>query len=69
MKTFLDNNFLLNSPTAEVLYHQYAAPMPVIDYHCHLPPEAIAANTQFENLTQIWLYEIIINGVQCVQKG
>ena len=56
MKTFLDNNFLLNSPTAEVLYHQYAAPMPVIDYHCHLPPEAIAANTQFENLTQIWLY-------------
>ena len=56
MKTFLDNNFLLNNPTAEVLYHQYAAPMPIIDYHCHLPPEAIAANTQFENLTQIWLY-------------
>ena len=55
MKTFLDNNFLLNNITAEVLYHQYAAPMPIIDYHCHLPPEAIAANTQFENLTQIWL--------------
>ena len=56
MKTFLDNNFLLNNATAEVLYHQYAAPMPIIDYHCHLPPEAIAADTQFENLTQIWLY-------------
>ena len=56
MKTFLDNNFLLNNSTAEVLYHQYAAPIPIIDYHCHLPPEAIAANTQFENLTQIWLY-------------
>ena len=56
MKKFLDADFLLNSDTARILYHQYAAPMPIIDYHCHLPPVEIAADTRFENLTQIWLY-------------
>ncbi|MFC4261466.1 glucuronate isomerase [Ferruginibacter yonginensis] len=56
MKNFLDDNFLLNNKTAETLYHQYAKDMPIIDYHCHLPPNHIANNTQFENLTQIWLY-------------
>ncbi len=56
MKNFLDDNFLLNSTTAQTLYHQYAAGMPIIDYHCHLPPAEIAADTRFENLTQIWLY-------------
>ena len=56
MKKFLDADFLLNSDTARILYHQYAAPMPIIDYHCHLPPAEIAADTRFENLTQIWLY-------------
>ncbi len=55
MKKFLDQNFLLNSGTAEKLYHGYAACMPIIDYHCHLPPEQIADDTKFENLTQVWL--------------
>jgi len=55
MKTFLDENFLLQSKTAQTLYHDYAKSMPVIDYHNHLPPEQIAANTQFENITQVWL--------------
>ncbi|MBO9572186.1 MAG: glucuronate isomerase, partial [Chitinophagaceae bacterium] len=56
MKKFLDKDFLLTNKTAEKLYHDYAAPMPVIDYHCHLPPAQIAGDQQFKNLTQIWLY-------------
>jgi glucuronate isomerase len=56
MKPFLDDNFLLQSKTARILYHDYAAKMPIIDYHCHLNPADIAADRKFENLTQIWLY-------------
>jgi glucuronate isomerase len=55
-KQFLDENFLLQSPTAQQLYHEFAKAMPIIDYHNHLPPEQIAQDKQFENLTQIWLY-------------
>ena len=55
MRRFLDRNFLLRSPAAEILYHEYAAEMPIIDYHCHLPAEDIAADRRFENLTQAWL--------------
>ena len=55
MKPFLDDNFLLETKTAEQLYHTYAKGMPIIDYHCHLPPRDIAQDRQFENLTQIWL--------------
>jgi glucuronate isomerase len=56
MKKFLDENFLLQSATAQKLYHDYAKDMPIIDYHCHLPPDQIANDISFENLTQIWLY-------------
>lgn len=56
MKPFLDDNFLLQSDVAEYLYHQHAAHMPVIDYHCHLDPKEIAEDKVFENLTQVWLY-------------
>ena len=55
MKEFLDKNFLLQSNTAEKLYHEHAKNLPIIDYHCHLPPEDIANNRKFETLTQIWL--------------
>jgi glucuronate isomerase len=55
MKAFLTENFLLHSKTAETLYHDYAAQMPIFDYHCHLPPEDIANDRNFENMTQIWL--------------
>lgn len=55
MKKFLDENFLLTTKTSQELYHGYAAKMPIIDYHCHLPPKEIAENTQFENISQIWL--------------
>ncbi|HWJ25763.1 MAG TPA: glucuronate isomerase [Flavisolibacter sp.] len=56
MKKFLDENFLLHSRTAEKLYHDFAKQMPVIDYHCHLPPDQIAGDLNFQNLTHAWLY-------------
>lgn len=56
MKTFLDENFLLDNTTAQTLYHGYAKDMPIIDYHCHLSQAHIAEDTKFENLTQVWLY-------------
>jgi glucuronate isomerase len=56
MKQFLDENFLLKTKTAQRLYHEFAKEMPIIDYHCHLPPQQIAEDTQFENLAQVWLY-------------
>ena len=52
----MDDNFLLQTKTAEILYHEYAAGMPIFDYHCHLPPQLIADDLQFENITQAWLY-------------
>ncbi|MDI9877964.1 glucuronate isomerase [Flectobacillus longus] len=56
MKNFLDDNFLLQTETARTLFHEYAKQMPIIDYHCHLPPDQIAEDKSFENLAQIWLY-------------
>ena len=56
MKTFLDQHFLLQNPTAQRLFHDFAKDMPVIDYHNHLPPDQIASNKCFENITQAWLY-------------
>lgn len=56
MKPFLNEDFLLNNPTAERLYHEYAAPMPVVDYHNHLSPQYIAEDLKFGNLTTAWLY-------------
>jgi glucuronate isomerase len=56
MKAFLDQNFLLQTKTAEKLYHDFAADLPIIDYHNHLPPDQILADANFENLTQAWLY-------------
>lgn len=56
MKPFLNYNFLLNTKTAERLFHEYAKDIPIIDYHNHLPPREIAEDKQFENLTQAWLY-------------
>ena len=55
MKQFLDENFLLSTVTAQRLYYEYAAVMPIIDYHNHLPPDEVAVNKQFENITKVWL--------------
>lgn len=56
MKPFLDTDFLLHTETACGLYHQFAASMPIIDYHCHLNPADIAADRKFSNLTEVWLH-------------
>ena len=56
MKHFLDKDFLLTTETSKLLYHDYAKKMPVIDYHCHLPPKEIAEDLNFNNLTHAWLY-------------
>jgi len=55
VKPFLDENFLLHSDTAVQLYHQFAAGLPIIDYHNHLSPKDIATNRTFNNLTEAWL--------------
>ncbi|MEC5142375.1 Uronate isomerase [Chitinophaga sp. 180180018-2] len=55
MKEFLSEDFLLQTATAKRLYFDYAASMPVIDYHNHLPPDDIAANKTFASLYEIWL--------------
>ena len=56
MKQFLDQDFLLQTDTAKLLYHQHAAKMPIIDYHNHLSPEQIANDHQFNNLSEVWLH-------------
>ena len=56
MGSFIHDNFLLQTKTAQELYHGHAAKMPIFDYHCHIPPQDIAIDRQFANLTQIWLY-------------
>lgn len=55
MKNFMDENFLLQTETAQKLYHEHAAKMPIIDYHCHLIPQMVADDYQFKSLTEIWL--------------
>ena len=55
MKTFLGDDFLLSSDSAAWLYHEVAAPLPIVDYHNHLPPADIAADTRWDTLGRIWL--------------
>ena len=55
MKQFLDQDFLLSTETARNLFHNYAAKMPIYDYHCHIIPKEIAEDRHFDNITQIWL--------------
>ncbi len=54
-KTFITDNFLLNSKEAEILYHEYVKDLPIIDYHNHLSPKQIAENKPVENITKAWL--------------
>ncbi|MBR4887612.1 MAG: glucuronate isomerase, partial [Clostridia bacterium] len=55
MKKFMGNNFLLETDTARTLYHDYAAKMPIIDYHCHISPKEIAEDKHYETITEVWL--------------
>lgn len=53
--SYLHENFLLPNKTSQRLYHEVAAGQPIMDYHCHLPPEAVAGNDRFPDLAEIWL--------------
>lgn len=55
MKAFMDEDFLLTTDAARVLYHDYAAKMPIIDYHCHVPPQEIYEDRVYDNIAQVWL--------------
>jgi len=55
MKNFLDENFLLETATAQKLYHEHASKVPIIDYHCHLIPSMVANDHQFKTITECWL--------------
>ena len=55
MKEFMDKDFLLETKTAEKLFHEHAADMPIFDYHCHLIPEQIATDKRFTTITDAWL--------------
>ncbi len=55
MKPFMDEDFLLSNETAKTLYHNYAKQVPIIDYHCHINPQEIAEDRQFDTITQVWL--------------
>ena len=55
MKAFMDENFLLETATAQDLFHNHAAKMPIIDYHCHLVPQMVAEDHQFRSITELWL--------------
>lgn len=55
MEKFMDQDFLLSTPTAKWLYHEVAEKMPIIDYHCHINPQEIAEDRKFDNISQVWL--------------
>lgn len=55
MKQFMDKDFLLSTETAKKLYHEHAAAVPVLDYHCHINPAEIANDRKFDNIAQVWL--------------
>jgi glucuronate isomerase len=55
MKNFLGKNFILQTDTAQKLYHEHAAKKPIIDYHCHLVPSMVANDHQFQSITEAWL--------------
>ncbi len=53
--SFINDNFLLQTKSAQQLYHDYVANLPIIDYHNHLDPEEIAQNKSFSSITECWL--------------
>ncbi len=55
MKAFMDKNFLLETGTAQHLFHDYADKMPLVDYHCHISPKEIYEDRRFNNLAEVWL--------------
>ena len=55
MKEFMDKDFLLETETAKHLFHDYAEHLPLVDYHCHIPPKDVYEDVRFDNLAEVWL--------------
>ena len=55
MTPFMNKDFLLKSETARALYHEHAAQVPVIDYHCHIKPHEIYEDKRYATITEVWL--------------
>lgn len=55
MTPFINKDFLLETDAAKLLYHDHAAKLPIIDYHCHLSPKEIADDKVFDNISELWL--------------
>ena len=55
MTPFMNQDFLLKSKTAKVLYHEHAEKMPIIDYHCHINPMEIYEDKRYNSITEVWL--------------
>ena len=55
MKRFMDEDFLLDTETAQRLYHEHAAKMPILDAHSHIHPREIAEDKRYRNLAEAWL--------------
>ena len=55
MEKFMDEDFLLTTPTAKWLYHEVAKKLPIIDYHCHIDPREIAGDRRFDTISELWL--------------
>ena len=66
MKQFMDENFLLDTKTAQDLFHNHAAKMPIIDYHCHLIPEMVANDHKFKSIQNSGSVVTTTSGVLCV---
>ena len=64
MKQFMDKDFLLSTPTAQHLFHDYADKMPIVDYHCHINPKEIAEDRKFENIHRYGSAVTTISGVR-----
>ena len=54
-KAFMGRNFLLETDTAKHLFHDYAKQLPLVDYHCHIPPRDVYEDVRFDNLAEVWL--------------
>ena len=54
-KAFMGRNFLLETDTAKHLFHDYAKQLPLVDYHCHIPPRDVFEDVRFDNLAEVWL--------------
>ncbi|MCR4704404.1 MAG: glucuronate isomerase [Saccharofermentans sp.] len=55
MKSLINENFLLESNTAQDLYYEYAKDLPIVDYHCHIEAGEIAEDKNFDNISELWL--------------